>query len=399
MPTYTAVLEKPLETISWEDDNFLEELLEVVQLFRPFSEAFTEFLVKHGYRGEPSDTEARVAFIREAFAKAGMEAPREVREWFTRQQPIRRETAIQICYAFGLDGSETDEFFSRYYIRERSLDCHRVREAIDYFCLNHGLSYAEAGEIEKAVPEAPEESGAGGEDVYTGTIMAELNRLETKEQLIAYLTGNIDRFSTWGVTAREAVRRLWERTAGPDGLLIQERRHEKLLSILDDEAAGKKSPLPSGADGVRAYDAYLGILQLKKKSVNRLSTDRSIRPILEGLHGQVRDSFPDRQGIEKIIRGEKISYERMRKWLVLLAFYTYGAQEAVSRGSYEAGPEDNHRCIAMINNHLVRAGYPELYVGNPYDWIFLYASECREPLFVFRLIWHGLLTDALEAHR
>lgn len=39
MPAYTALLQKPLDTISWEDDNFIEELLEVVQLFRPFSKA------------------------------------------------------------------------------------------------------------------------------------------------------------------------------------------------------------------------------------------------------------------------------------------------------------------------------------------------------------------------
>lgn len=44
MPAYTTLLQKPLETISWEDDNFIEELLQVVQLFRPFSDAITEFI-------------------------------------------------------------------------------------------------------------------------------------------------------------------------------------------------------------------------------------------------------------------------------------------------------------------------------------------------------------------
>ena len=83
MPAYTALLQKPLETISWEDDNFIEELLQVVQLFRPFSVAITEFIVDHGYSGEASDVGAKVAFIRSAFAGANMDAPREIREWFT----------------------------------------------------------------------------------------------------------------------------------------------------------------------------------------------------------------------------------------------------------------------------------------------------------------------------
>lgn len=90
MPAYTTVLQKPLETISWEDDNFIEELLQVVQLFRPFSVAVTEFISEHGYQGDASDIDAKVAFIRTAFAKADMDAPREVREWFTLQQPIKR---------------------------------------------------------------------------------------------------------------------------------------------------------------------------------------------------------------------------------------------------------------------------------------------------------------------
>ena len=44
MPAYTALLQKPLEEILWEDNNFIEELLQVVQLFRPFSAAITELL-------------------------------------------------------------------------------------------------------------------------------------------------------------------------------------------------------------------------------------------------------------------------------------------------------------------------------------------------------------------
>ena len=107
MPAYTSVLQKPLETIFWEDDNFMEELLQVVRLFRPFSAAITEFISEHGYQGDTSDIDAKVAFIRAAFTKADMDAPREVREWFTLQQPIKRDTVFQICFAFGLDGGET----------------------------------------------------------------------------------------------------------------------------------------------------------------------------------------------------------------------------------------------------------------------------------------------------
>lgn len=116
--SYTDTLQDQLEDISWEDENFIEELLQVVRLFRPFSEAMDEFLVEHGFAGDVADTEGKVGFIRETFAKANMEAPREIREWFA-GQPLKRDTVFQICFAFGLDGSETDEFFRRIYTRKK----------------------------------------------------------------------------------------------------------------------------------------------------------------------------------------------------------------------------------------------------------------------------------------
>ena len=47
MRNYTAQLRVPLDTISFEDDNFMEELLRVAQFFRPFSKAVEEFITEH----------------------------------------------------------------------------------------------------------------------------------------------------------------------------------------------------------------------------------------------------------------------------------------------------------------------------------------------------------------
>lgn len=229
------------------------------------------------------------------------------------------------------------------------------------------------------------------------SIIAQLNGIETKEAFVDWLHQNMDKFVGYGnVTAYEAIRRLWHQATGTNGLLVQERR--QLPSILDDETTGKKSKFKAGTDGAKPYDAYLAILQLDKKDVKKLGTDRSIKPILEKLHHDAQDSFPDRQGIDLILRGEHVSYERIRKWLVLLNFYTYWAKKAIEKNSYEAEPGDADRCIACMNQHLTDAGYPELYIGNPYDWIFFYAAKRDEPLFVFRYIWNELLTGKLEEH-
>ena len=146
MCDYTSELWASLDNIFWEDDNFMQELIGVSELFRPFSEAMDAFLRSKGYAGDISDTQEKVRFIREAFISAGIQPPREIREWFA-DQPIRRETAFQICFAFHLDGGETDEFFRRVYVRERSFNCHIMQEAVWYFCLNNDLGWADAQDV------------------------------------------------------------------------------------------------------------------------------------------------------------------------------------------------------------------------------------------------------------
>ena len=92
MPDYTMALQAPLDSISFEDDIFIEALLEVARRFRPFSEGIDEFIREHGYAGDLTDVNAKVAFIRNAFEKANMTPPREIREWFA-GQPVKRDTA------------------------------------------------------------------------------------------------------------------------------------------------------------------------------------------------------------------------------------------------------------------------------------------------------------------
>ena len=127
MSSYTALLRSPFDTISPDNEDFVGELLRVAALFRPFSEGLDEFLRAHGYEGDPADVRARVAFLRGAFQRAGMAPPRNMDKWFTEGRTVSRDTVFQLCFAFGLDGTETDAFFREVFRKERSFDCHRWR--------------------------------------------------------------------------------------------------------------------------------------------------------------------------------------------------------------------------------------------------------------------------------
>ncbi len=395
MPTYTTLLQSPFDQISPEDDNFIEELLAVAQLFRPFSEGLDEFIVSHGYQGDLTDINGKTTFIREAFASHGMKPPRELEKWYTENQTVRRDTVFQLCFALGLDGSDTDEFFRRVYTRERSFDCHRVQEAVYYFCLNHGLSFADAQNICHQLPQPPKQAQPGQTAIYTSTIIAELNHMDTREELIQYLTENIAQFSQHNVTAYATIERLWREIAGKDGLL--EREYRRFYVAGDDAATGTRAKQYYDDDGFKAWDAYLAIFQLDKTQVADLKLDRNIRPAIELLHADAQDSFPDRQGIEAILAGKNVSYERVRKLLILLEFYAFWARKRLETGSCDAGEQDGARFIDTVNQYMIETGYPELYVGNPYDWIFFYVSHDCEPLITFREIWQSLLDNISEA--
>ena len=65
-------------------------------------------------------------------------------------------------------------------------------------------------------------------------------------------------------------------------------------------------------------------------------------------------------------------------------FYKCWVSLALERKSYAAIYGDTDRCTFLINDCLMDAGYPELYAGNPFDWIVLYALIDNYPLITFR---------------
>ena len=125
MSNYTDFLEYEGCDIYPEDDNYTEKLLTFAKNFRYFDEALTEFMSEHGYQGAADNMEEKIAYLKMKFENASIPVPRNLRKWFTEHKRIERRTAFQICFAFGLDVEETDDFFGKIYL-ERSFDCHYI---------------------------------------------------------------------------------------------------------------------------------------------------------------------------------------------------------------------------------------------------------------------------------
>lgn len=401
MGEYTSCLSNKGCDISPEDENYKQELLDVVKSFRTFDAALDEFIVQKGYSGDIADIDAKVKFIKEQFDKAGVPLEtRILRGWFQKHtQADKREIAIKFCFAFQLTLQETQDFFRRVYF-QRNLDCHNIQEAIYYYCICRHLSYSEAHAL---IAKAPSQDGKGPVDfsadvLYTGTIIRELERFQSPEELLAFFTENSGQFGYNNATAKRYINELWRRIVGANGLADREIRRRFPKKTLSDKARS-------------VWDIYLqifGLLDFEEIDgkvrgiVAPLAGDRTFQTILEEnelIHPIVRKCFPDRQGLENIIKGKYRSDEVVRKTLILLAFYRFWADLFLNdtASEYAAKPKDAQRCVASINRLLLDASYPELYEGNPYDWIFLFAAQDEYPLEAFRFFMREVYLDKVES--
>lgn len=379
MGKYTELLEYEGKEIYPEDDNYTEELIRFAKRFRFFDEALTEYILQHDYNGDANDTEGKIAYLKSKFENAGISAPRNLKKWFTEHKRLERRTAFQICFALELDLAETEDFFRRV-VLERGFDCHYMEEAVYYFAIKNSLKYSDAAAVLEQIPASGKENIDFGKQVYyTSSIVEEIDRFTKPEELLSFFNGNIHQFVYNNATAYKYIHEIWEKIAALDGLAIKEKR--ELLPSNEEEDADEKK--------LSIWDVYLQILGFEESELKLLDADRSIKPILKDnilLHPIAQESFPDREGIQNILAGKHVSYERVRKIIILLVFYKYWVTLALKRkdGTYRAKGGEADRCLSEINKYLLDAGYPELYFGNPYDWVFMYAMQDDFPLLTFR---------------
>lgn len=387
MSRYTELLNIRAETLSPDDDGYEESLREIAALFRGFGEALTAFMEKQGYKGDLSDVPAKAQFLREKFKAANIKPPRDFQGWFVPNKKLSRKTAFQICFAFGLDVDGTNDFF-RCVQLERGFDCHTISEAVYYFCMRNGLSYSEAQDMIAQIPVPPKAKAIPSrEALYTGTIMEYIDSIEDREKLIQYITDNIEDFQYNHVTAITYIQKLWIEIAKEEGFAEKE---GKIIEKFNWHPK-KSDDYVTAASGSSTWTIFSQIIGLSQDMENEYAAkyDRSLTSILTGnalMPLNASYCFPSQHSIDKILRGEPGDHELMRKMLIFLVFYSYWVKKIIqsSDAFYIAKPADSERCLDTIDSYLSDAGYPQMYAGNPYDWLFWWALNNEHPLEAFR---------------
>lgn len=418
MSEYTEMLVLKAETIDPEDDGYEESLLEIASYFRGFDEALTAFISEHGYTGELTDVEAKAKFLRDKYKSAGVKTPRDFKVWFTPGIRLKRETVFSICFAFNLGIAETNDFF-RCVQLDRGFDCHTISEAVYYFCIKNGLSYSDAQEIIERIPIPGKIKAIPDREVlYTGTIIKYIDSIDDKEKLIQYITDNIGEFEYNNVTAIRDIQELWNEISKEDGLAVKEgtiinRAHNKFQDKTKKGVTDKRSSEVIDAEikyqekvvkpedfvvadtDASTWNIFSQIIGLDNATENKYAVhyDRSLSSVLSQnalLPLNASYCFPSQHSIDKLIRSELSDNELIRKMLIFLVFYTFWAKKITDSNDpfytshVTKNDSDAERCMDTINTHLIYAGYPAMYAGNPYDWVFMWSLNDEHPLEAFR---------------
>ena len=382
--TYSEELQLLIEEIDVMDDDFSEKFQEVITYFRPFSERLSEFITYYGYQGNRDDIQAKTQFMKQQFKMCKIPLHRNIEKWFKGEKEINRETAYKICMALQLNIEDSELFFAKVML-ERGFDYHNMKEAIYYYAIKQQKNYEEVENIlNKAVKVNNQQTVKSHSQVlYTSIIKEEIDKFETQEQLLQYFEDHQEQFTYNNATATHYMMKLWDMIANENGYANQELWIDKQI---------KENKRRSN---FKIYEQMIGYDQ---ETIKKIKGDRSLTPIFKNnqmIHPYVSNVFPSRQTLENILRGEHVEYEAIRKMLIFLLFYKFWVTLKINKqnDTYYKEEHDEVRCFHMINKYLVELGYPTLYVGNPYDWLFLWASYDDSPLWCFRYYMNEVFNE------
>lgn len=369
------------------------EYLNNPENFRSFSSGLTDLICKYGYHGAPGDAEAKTLFLLEKLNSIGVSVVKATLfSWFTdKRRPAlaanSRTLLFQICFALSASSDDIQWFFSHVYF-DRVLNCHTIPEAVYYYCFTRRLPYRHALDLISRIEAIPTPDSPGHAIVFTSEIIHQLDCCSTDEELLAFFRNKKHLFSQWNRTAATYIESYVSLIRGKesDKAIVSAAKTGRSFSKSEIRQCG----LVTQEYLLLASEGRFGYISGKSVSSIDFMLEQMIT-INSGLHKQtqipaiVRQNFPSKKTFSDILNKSELStsYDSIRKCLILLKFYHFWVTLLLNPELTEDSPFDIYR--DETNALLTECGYDELFAGNPYDWLFLWASTSEKPLDTLRM--------------
>lgn len=304
------------------------------------------------------DTEIMLTEVKHRYKELlGKSCPRTVQEWVKGKMPgiTSRLNHYELCYALEMDHQQTAVFFRKHFLT-MPYNVKSKEDAVFLYCLYHLKPYTTAAKM------LADASGfVNQENAHTATsqIMTTIMQTDDDAAFLRYLSahcyGNKQQFQL----ARQIVNReidllketlKKEAELGMTELLSPERLNSRTVAeLLGYSYQGSEKAVP--------------VHQLPKRFT---------------------ESLPKDVTLGKIINSEDVSYETLRKTMLLLHFYNfYHDAEQTDRYTIGGNLIDFYE---EMDNLLLSCGFAQIYVRHPFDCLLLYCANSYDPILTLHYL-------------
>lgn len=370
MGNYTEQRENDLfSSWQWNDvNNYTHVRSALEEHFRSFGDGLLDMMQLKS-KGVIADPLQYLAICAEqnGVPLSAIASTNTLKSWFSggprpKKGESSRRAMFAVAFALNLSPDETAQLFHKVYL-DRAFDFREPLDIIAYYCLSQSYHW---DKFEALISQVPEESGTDY-TVYTSILENRITGLDSDQALFSFLSSHQNNLSKRNVTAKKWLERLLQKA----NAFAQ----NEVSNFWGQDQFG-------GSDRTSRSFTYEVITGVSPSgSTGTVSVFKNA-----DLPKEIKSRFPEAGSFSK----KNPTYEELRKMIILLYSYCFWYQ--VQHQKVECELDDY---VAEMNATLTECGFSELYMGNPFDWMFLYCTLEEYPLDTFR----GLLAEAIDSER
>ena len=391
---FTHNIDNSLWNIKNNDYNDALSFLNDPSNFRSFSVGLTMLIQKYGYSGNSDDIEAKTNFILNKLSTIRVTISKStIKDWFLdKRRPAlvsnSRTIMFQLVFALHVSKDDFIWFFSHVYF-DRTFNCHTIEEAIYYYCFQHKLPYEHTQELLATATTYSAQVPSISSTIFTQEIQNYITHCTSDEELLYFLKQNIAIFQQWNKSSVHYINKLLSQIRGKasDKLILEALKDNKNILPKEIESCGliiQEYIFLYKQTGYRASISNKNITSIDFMLERILCTNTGFDKQAT-IPEIVKLNFPSKKTFSDILnKSEHLTcYDSFRKCLILLKFYHFWVPVLLNPNliphtdAFDVYSQETNALLALC-------GYEGLFAGNPYDWLFLWASTTEAPLTSLR---------------
>ena len=338
-------------------DDLIEGINRAIELEeRPvLLEGLSARLTELGVPCTSADTDTMLTEVKRRYKDIlGKSCPRTVQEWIRGTTPgvTNRLNNYDLCYALEVDFQQTAIFFQKHYLTI-PFNVKSRTDAVFLYCLYQRKPYSVVTEMLDSA-----KGFVSQENAHTSTsqIFTAITAFDDDAAFLRYLSAHCyDNEQQFQLARR----------------IINNEIEQVKARILSDMTIETVSPKRLNSLTIAQLLGYRYQLCDKNNDERKLPK-------------HFTESLPNDVNLGKIINGDSITYEVLRKALMLLRFYNfYSAAENVDTESIRGNLMDFYE---ELNNTLISCGFSQIYVRHPFDCLLLYCANSYDPILSIHLL-------------